>query len=802
MDNDTRERGGGGVQSHPRLTDDTLYRSPDSNTNMNRARELVLAMSNPDFKISLSCCYNYTQNYKKNTMQAARHHDGKNVNAKISFHSPPRIGTAKFVVNTHWASSNVNYVVDDGEENKKTTVLDSKDAKSIVPRDIGPVQKPGKTWKQRSGILPDHDWEQGRENAVTPMAHLFLETKTVIEKPMSADDILVPMENAPATVALTRTGKAVNLIYLSYFEPETVFRCFNELFFLMTQPSLDSYFRNTETGRLKENFSFIVDNGQSEQPSSHLVQMTLVRFGKFLNLDRVSQISFSEYNSKRNFVERMHPQVNKALSAHGAFVSHGIYPDAVQGSEQHRENMENMAVAVSDCLKEVKFGGRYIDVFRGLKEDEWIFNDENELKEFLSLSEFNKEVSDMSYKVKNTPLLKQLNDIWHIPKTFSGQYWEDYTILNGEDNERSSWCDKYTTVVFRKDDDWKGRRQERIHRQPLPDYLRWLSSGGELHYLPHNLRSSLPKGAWDRVPSCFLPSNILERAFVILSKTALDTFLCSLALLAWVPENEVLTSFQEKESQLHKEMENGFKRMQWKKHSLYKEKKEKLVKMCFEAKLQSSGKKYELVERLALSKGDNPPDKLEPFNGTKKLSSATKELAKLPACYLQSVLAWHGFAISGTKDELVLRVTLLANKRDYLCFKREKKMFLDLISMAQDLVIEEKRQSLLNDHHPIYTQRTFATPTSPHISSDRPRYNAAVQTEYAGKTRVKIPNNVSTVEDIIEMFKDFLQSLQTLEISDISRKDVKVKNETCVEDNILQEGARVISVMEMVKPVL
>jgi hypothetical protein len=209
MDNDTRERGGGGVQSHPRLTDDTLYRSPDSNTNMNRARELVLAMSNPDFKISLSCCYNYTQNYKKNTMQAARHHDGKNVNAKISFHSPPRIGTAKFVVNTHWASSNVNYVVDDGEENKKTTVLDSKDAKSIVPGDIGPVQKPDKTWKQRSGILPDHNWEQGRENAVTPMAHLFLESKTVIEKPMSADDILVPMENAPATVALTRTGKAV-----------------------------------------------------------------------------------------------------------------------------------------------------------------------------------------------------------------------------------------------------------------------------------------------------------------------------------------------------------------------------------------------------------------------------------------------------------------------------------------------------------------------------------------------------------------------------------------------------------------
>ena len=81
--------GSGGVQSHPRLIDDTLYRTSDNITNMKRARELVTAMSNPDFNISLSCCYNYTQNYKKNTMQAKRHHDGKEINAKISFHNPP-----------------------------------------------------------------------------------------------------------------------------------------------------------------------------------------------------------------------------------------------------------------------------------------------------------------------------------------------------------------------------------------------------------------------------------------------------------------------------------------------------------------------------------------------------------------------------------------------------------------------------------------------------------------------------------------------------------------------------------------
>lgn len=60
-----RKLGGGGVQSHLRLLDETLYRTPQSNMDMKRARELVVAMSNRDFEISLSFCYNYTQNLKK-----------------------------------------------------------------------------------------------------------------------------------------------------------------------------------------------------------------------------------------------------------------------------------------------------------------------------------------------------------------------------------------------------------------------------------------------------------------------------------------------------------------------------------------------------------------------------------------------------------------------------------------------------------------------------------------------------------------------------------------------------------------
>ena len=91
----------GGLQSHPRLLEDTLYRTTLNNTDMKGAGELVLALSNPDFKISPSCCYNYTQNYKKNRMQATRHHESKGINAKISLHNAPRVGVQEFVINIH-----------------------------------------------------------------------------------------------------------------------------------------------------------------------------------------------------------------------------------------------------------------------------------------------------------------------------------------------------------------------------------------------------------------------------------------------------------------------------------------------------------------------------------------------------------------------------------------------------------------------------------------------------------------------------------------------------------------------------
>ena len=66
--------------------------------------------------------------------------------------------------------------------------------------------------------------------------------------------------------------------------------------------------------------SFVVDNGPSEAPSNLLVKLLLVRLRKILNIDKITQISFAEYLSKRNYVERVHAVENNLLSAHGLLI--------------------------------------------------------------------------------------------------------------------------------------------------------------------------------------------------------------------------------------------------------------------------------------------------------------------------------------------------------------------------------------------------------------------------------------------------------------------------------------------------
>lgn len=165
----------------------------------------------------------------------------------------------------------------------------------------------------------------------------------------------------------------------------------NELFLLLSLPCLDKFFRDDLTDdQLKDEFIFVVDNGPSECPSSILVKMCLVRFMLYLNLRKVIQLSFAEYHSKRNFVERVHAEENRALYSHGPFKSNAIYNTCTIGGAEHKSNMEHMAEEVRKCLLHASFGKKTNYNASVEYRKRIVFDDEEVMSNFLSLSEENK----------------------------------------------------------------------------------------------------------------------------------------------------------------------------------------------------------------------------------------------------------------------------------------------------------------------------------------------------------------------------------------------------------------------------
>ena len=116
---DVTQRAGGGLEAHPRLKEDILYRSKDNNTFTRQAHEIINTISN----ISLSSCFNYNMTYKKNSAAAKRHHHGMNANAKMLLRRPPHTKVDCLVVNFHYSSANVNYSCDNADKYKDNTVI-------------------------------------------------------------------------------------------------------------------------------------------------------------------------------------------------------------------------------------------------------------------------------------------------------------------------------------------------------------------------------------------------------------------------------------------------------------------------------------------------------------------------------------------------------------------------------------------------------------------------------------------------------------------------------------------------------
>ena len=74
-----------------------------------------------------------------------------------------------------------------------------------------------------------------------------------------------------STLYLTRTGQGVTLLNESFYEPETTFEWLNEILYILTLLALDDLFRYANTGKMKREWIFEVDNGPAEQPQRALV---------------------------------------------------------------------------------------------------------------------------------------------------------------------------------------------------------------------------------------------------------------------------------------------------------------------------------------------------------------------------------------------------------------------------------------------------------------------------------------------------------------------------------------------------
>lgn len=716
----------GGLESHPRLTTDILYKSSDNTLFMRQARDIILKVAPPGFGMSLKSCYNYTESYKEKTYSAKRHHAGKGVNARISLKCPPRIGVSKHVVNLHWTTKNVNLLMENMETCADDCIIDSKDAKTIVCGDIQPVQYPGKSWKPI--VYEDHTFDQSRTNAVYPMTHLFMDTSSKTTTSSGTEE--------GKTIEVTRNGRAAILVNIALTEHETTFRAMNELLYLVTRPSLDNIFRNPKTGSLKSIFSFIVDNGHGEDPDSPLTQMCMARLLHLLGLNQISQKSFAEYHSKRNFVERVHAAENMALSRHGPFNSKQMHSSAEIGSKEHLENMEKMANDVKDCLSQARFAGNFLQCFRGISEN-GVFDDEERLKAFLSLSEERKEECEWAYTPRSScnPYFEALVEVWNVPKDFEGKYITDYNEIMNKGERCSAWKDKYSTTLYGNKSD------KNCELQPIPDYVTWFKTNGELHYLSFEKTTKLYEEMAIETPALFLPSRILD-FFFFKNNTPPDDILIGIATLVWIPVSDVSKYFQLKSEKMEKDYNNDVGRETWRSHKLYEKSVADLQQQCKASGVSSIGQKHVLVERLALASGEAEKSKFQPtYKG--KLSSLPKsmtEIKKFSIPELKYILRSHAVSYAGKKDELVLRLYLLIHGRAHLAFYQQEKELERCIQTAKKIISMQIKESML-EYDDIRRIRTHKTPL-------------------AEKSKIPLPVNLKSIiglHDLFKLLQDYVQ---------------------------------------------
>ena len=663
----------------------------------------------------------------------------------------------------------------DGSHCLSHCLIVSKDAKAIIPGEIAPVQRPGHSWSRRNE-LPDHTWDQSRINAVTPMTFLFMQTRVNKSEPVS-----IPVSNC-STLYLTRTGQAVTLLNLSFYEPETTFKCLNEILYMLTLPALDDLFRDRNTGKIRREWIFVVDNGPAEQPKSPLVKMCLVRLLNFLRLHRITQVSFAEYHSKRNFVERVHAEENRVLSKHGPFDSKQMHPLASTGTKEHKENIEKMCDDIRKCLLHASFGSQSLKAYRGVKSSDYLFTDEHELQTFLDLNEDGKKsFSCVKYKPQKNEILNWLEIQWDVDDNFEGDYMNDYLAITNElsGEKRTAWIDKYTTSLYSVRD----VQCRRYELQPMPDYLRWFKTA-ELHYLPLEERAIF-SGPWDNIPGAYLPSRILDLCFSAVQHLN-DDIMHQISLLAWVTPKEAKEYYHKMLTDIESQIQSEMERECWENHTLYKTNtKNQLEIMCRKLKIPvtPSLSKHQLT-KLICDRDQSfglPFQEIEPlYSGHLSIIPATiSGIYKLTIPKLRSILKYHKHPPFGNRDQLAIKVLLLREGKTVAMYAKEEAQIMDLINLTLESI---HNQRYMNVTSHIYRKRQFSTST--------------FKTSF-----LPPPHTVKNESDLQNLFHPFLGFLemqkQQHKLQDDAlplqpkKKEIIGLSDTDLRENISQVGSKI-----------
>lgn len=390
--------------------------------------------------------------------------------------------------------------------------------------------------------------------------------------------------------------------------------------------------------------------------------------------------------------------------------------------------MEHMAEEVRKCLANTQFGGRPCVAMRGIGgQENFVFNDEEHLVSFLGKNENRKADDMLQYHPIKNDLWREVATVWDLDEDYTGSYREDYQILQNtfhEEGERTCWIDKYSTIIFNPDVECD-LAATLFTVQPVPDYVRWMATGGEMHYLPLEKVQKLNTQIVSDTPGAFLPSKLLEMAYKVFPH-GVDNILRSISFLTWCTETDVTTFCQEYKEKLDKSFLNDTEREYWSQDPLYQENdKEHLQQLCRKEGLSIEGKKHECVKRLSHKRGCAKPPPLVEYNGDILcIPDSVTEIAKMSVYRLREILRVHNVLDSGNKDELVVRVGMVRGGRSYLAFHRELEAIRNIINATRTLIIAEK-SLYLEDPKVIHKRRKFATPSGPSMISMRPRDRAS-----------------------------------------------------------------------------